>query len=87
MIEFKTVSHDESVRLPEGKRAPSLASPCGSYMIRPVMRGGQVGFVLDAPGVHETFAGGPTELRLADAMLRANSLAAIDAAIDLRNLG
>ena len=86
MIDFRTVRHDENTRLPEGKRAPSLVSECGSYLIRPVMRGGQVGFILDAPGVHETFAGGPTELRLADAMLRANTLAAIDSAIDLRGL-
>ena len=85
MIDFRTVKHDENTRLPEGKRTPSLVSECGSYLIRPIMRGGQVGFVLDAPGVHE-FAGGPTELRLADAMLRANTLAAIDSAIDLRGL-
>ena len=86
MIEFVTVTHDESPKLAQGRTAPSLVSPCGSYLIRPIMRGGQVGFVLDAPGASETFAGGSTELRLADAILRANTLASIDSAVDIRGL-
>ncbi len=86
MIEFQTFTHDESPRMAQKRIAPSLASTCGNYMIRPVMHGDRVGYVLDAPGVHETFTGGATELRLADAIIRANTIAAIDSAIDLRPL-
>jgi hypothetical protein len=86
MIDFLTVNHDESPKMAQGRTAPSMASACGTYMIRPVMRSGQIGFILDAPGVRETFLGGATELLLADAMIRANVLASIDSAIDLRGL-
>jgi len=85
MVNFNTIAHDENPSS-EGRKLPSMVSTCGAYMIRPLRESGGIAWTLDAPGTRETFRGGSHVVRLADAITRADTLAAIDRTIDLRGL-
>jgi hypothetical protein len=86
MLTFCTTRPSCNPTMPDGVIAPTLESECGRYRIDPSERRGGFTWTLRAPGTIERFAGGSPAIRLAEAIRRADTLAAIDRAIDLRGL-
>ena len=82
MLNFCATRPKGNPTMPDGVTAPTLDA--GPYRITPHERRGGIGWTLHAPGCVETFPAG--DLGLADAIRRADTLAAIDRAIDLRGL-
>ena len=85
MLEFTTTRPKGNPSMPDGVTAPTL--DCEPYRIAPFQAAGGIGWTLFGPGLCETFKGGPAELRLADAIRRADCVASVDRAIECRNLG